>query len=91
MYYRDFDRSIKLFNGIGKSRRPEYTFNRQEIFCDVAYFFKLIDFNDAIKCYEITRLGSEELTPKLMSGLFGDALLGYMKREDLVAKRMKKQ
>ena len=85
-YFIDFHEAITLFGGIGESHKPQYTFNRQEIFCDVAYFYKLLDFQDAIGCYEITRLGGEELTPNLMAGLFGDALLGYMSREDLVGK-----
>ena len=48
------------------------------------YFHRLIDFEDAIKCYEITYVEDKNLTPNMMSGLFGDALLGYMGREDFV-------
>ena len=43
-----------------------------------------MDFEDAVKCYEITYVDGKDLTPNIMSGLFGDALLGYMGREDFV-------
>ena len=81
-----FIKQSRCLTALGKLCESESTFNRQEIFCDVAYFYKLIDFNDVMQCYENTKFGSERLTPNLMSGLFGDALLGYMRRDDLVGK-----
>jgi hypothetical protein len=45
-----------------------------------------MDVEDVKEWYEVTELSGEELTPTLMTGLFGDALLGYMRREDLVGK-----
>ena len=67
------------------SERPaDFSFNRQEVFCDVVYFHGLMDFEDVVRCYEITQVEGRDLALNLTSGLFGDALLGYMKREDLV-------
>ena len=83
-YFRNFHEALGLFQNIGECSYPQYTFNRQEVFCDVVYFRRLIDFEDAIKCYEITYVDDKNLTPNMMSGLFGDALLGYMRREDFV-------
>ena len=85
-YFESFHEALTFFRNIGEPQDPKYSFNRQEVFCDVVYFHRLIDFEDAVKCYELTRVGSRDFTPKIMSGLFGDALLGYMDREDLVDK-----
>ena len=81
-YFWDFYEALSMFKGIGKPLLSY--FNRQEVSCDVVYFYKLMDFEDTVKCYEIPQVDGKELTPKIMSGLFGDALLGYMDRGDLV-------
>ena len=85
-YFRNFQEALGLFVGIGACPDPVYTIDREEIFCDVAYFYRLMDLEAATACYEIPRRSGRALTPNLMSGLFGDALLGYMRREDLVDK-----
>ena len=83
-YFWDFYEALSMFKGIGEPLVSKYSFNRQEVSCDVVYFYKLMDFEDTVKCYEIPQVDGKELTPKIMSGLFGDALLGYMGREDFV-------